>query len=120
MQIDENRLMEVFATCWEEEKEIDEIRESVKNSLESFCEECEAPKKIINAAYAHYKKVASLVNVVLKMYPFIGGYCYTQLTDVELEQNGLYYYDRRPKFDIQKLRDIFGKQPEKAGKNEME
>lgn len=59
MQIDENRLMEVFATCWEEEKEIDEIRESVKNSLESFCEECEAPKKIINAAYTHYKKVAS-------------------------------------------------------------
>lgn len=60
----------------------------------------------------YYKKVASLVNVVLKMYPFIGGYCYTQLTDVELEQNGLYYYDRRPKFDIQKLREIFGKQPE--------
>lgn len=25
------------------------------------------------------------------------GYCYTQLTDVEQEQNGLYYYDRRPK-----------------------
>lgn len=68
----------------------------------------------------YYKKVTSLVNVVLKMYPFIGGYCYTQLTDVELEQNGLYYYDRRPKFDIQKLREIFGKQPEKAGKNEME
>lgn len=25
------------------------------------------------------------------------GYCYTQLTDVEQEQNGLYYYDRRRK-----------------------
>lgn len=25
--------------------------------------------------------------------------CYTQLTDVEQEQNGLYTYDRRPKFD---------------------
>jgi len=27
------------------------------------------------------------------------GLCYTQLTDVEQEQNGLYTYDRRPKFD---------------------
>ena len=25
--------------------------------------------------------------------------CYTQLTDVEQEQNGLYTYDRKPKFD---------------------
>ena len=58
-----------------------------------------------------YKKVSSLVDVVLKMYPFVGGYCYTQLTDVEQEQNGLYYYDRTPKFDIKKLNDIFGKNP---------
>ena len=28
----------------------------------------------------------------------ICGFCYTQLTDVEQEQNGLYYYDRSPKF----------------------
>jgi hypothetical protein len=27
------------------------------------------------------------------------GYCYTQLTDVFQEQNGLFYFDRRPKFD---------------------
>lgn len=45
------------------------------------------------------------------MYPFVGGYCYTQLTDVEQEQNGLYYYDRTPKFNIKKLNDIFGKNP---------
>jgi len=31
--------------------------------------------------------------------PAISGFCYTQLTDVEQEQNGLYTYDRRPKFD---------------------
>jgi len=30
---------------------------------------------------------------------YIMGLCYTQLTDIEQEQNGLYYYDRRPKFD---------------------
>ncbi len=28
----------------------------------------------------------------------IMGFCYTQLTDVEQEQNGLYFYDRRKKF----------------------
>jgi len=30
--------------------------------------------------------------------PHIAGLCYTQLTDVEQEVNGLYFYDRRPKF----------------------
>ncbi len=34
------------------------------------------------------------------------GYCYTQLTDVEQEQNGLYTYDRRPKFNVERLRKI--------------
>lgn len=31
--------------------------------------------------------------------PFIVGFCYTQLYDVEQEMNGLYTYDRKPKFD---------------------
>ena len=30
--------------------------------------------------------------------PRICGFCYTQLTDVEQEQNGLYKYDRSRKF----------------------
>jgi hypothetical protein len=34
------------------------------------------------------------------------GFCYTQLTDVEQEHNGLYYYDRRPKFDLKRLKAI--------------
>lgn len=36
----------------------------------------------------------------------ICAFCYTQLTDVEQEQNGLYTYDRRPKFDVEALRAI--------------
>lgn len=32
--------------------------------------------------------------------PKVFGFCYTQLTDVEQEQNGCYYYDRTPKFDV--------------------
>ena len=37
------------------------------------------------------------------------GLCYTQLTDVEQEQNGLYTYDRRPKFDAEKMRKIMAR-----------
>ena len=36
----------------------------------------------------------------------MGGLCYTQLTDVEQEVNGLYTYDRRPKFDVEIFREI--------------
>lgn len=35
------------------------------------------------------------------------GFCYTQLYDVEQEINGLYTYDRKEKFDCQRLRAIF-------------
>ena len=34
------------------------------------------------------------------------GFCYTQLTNVEQEQNGLYTYDRKPKFDMEAIRAI--------------
>jgi len=37
------------------------------------------------------------------------GLCYTQLTDVEQEQNGLYTYDRKPKFDAKRLAAIMGR-----------
>jgi len=36
--------------------------------------------------------------------PHIAGFCYTQLTDVEQEVNGLYAYDRKPKFPAEALR----------------
>ncbi len=35
----------------------------------------------------------------LLFHPHMGALCYTQLTDVEQEVNGLYTYDRKPKFD---------------------
>ena len=37
------------------------------------------------------------------------GLCYTQLTDVEQEQNGLYTYDRRPKFDAEWIRSVMSR-----------
>ena len=52
-----------------------------------------------------YKRFEGLVSVLLddeRMF----GYCYTQLTDVFIEENGIYYFDRTPKFDLQKIYDI--------------
>ena len=37
------------------------------------------------------------------------GFCYTQLTDVEQEQNGLYTYDRKPKFEPETIRKILSR-----------
>lgn len=38
--------------------------------------------------------------------PLIQGYCYTQLTDVEQEINGLLTYDRQPKVPLEIIRQI--------------
>ena len=39
------------------------------------------------------------------------GLCYTQITDVEQEKNGIYFYDRSPKFDAKRIKAIFDKIP---------
>ena len=41
--------------------------------------------------------------------PGLMGLCYTQLTDVEQEQNGLYAYDRIPKFDPEIFKKVLSK-----------
>ena len=38
------------------------------------------------------------LTAALTDHPQVAGYCYTQLTDIEQEQNGLYKYDRSRKF----------------------
>lgn len=38
--------------------------------------------------------------------PYIFAFCYTQLYDIEQEVNGLYTYEREPKFDMQVIREI--------------
>ena len=43
---------------------------------------------------------------VLLDHPCMLGFCYTQLYDVEQETNGLYTYDRHPKFDMALFRRI--------------
>lgn len=39
----------------------------------------------------------------------VAGYCYTQLTDVEQEENGIYNYDRSNKFDMKRVFEIFSR-----------
>jgi beta-galactosidase/beta-glucuronidase len=46
------------------------------------------------------------LTTALQQVPRLVGYCYTQLSDVEQEENGLYTYDRKPKLDPAKVREI--------------
>lgn len=54
-----------------------------------------------------YARLNGLTSALLDN-PYMFGYCYTQLTDVEQERNGVFTYDRKPKFDAARLRAIFG------------
>jgi hypothetical protein len=37
---------------------------------------------------------------------FVSGFCYTQLTDIEQETNGLLTYDRKPKLNPEDIHAI--------------
>lgn len=50
-----------------------------------------------------YERFERLCGVLLDD-PRMFGYCYTQLTDVFQEQNGIFRFDRRPKFDMRRIR----------------
>ncbi len=52
-----------------------------------------------------YERYRALTNALLDNRNMFG-FCYTQLYDIEQEQNGLYRYDRSPKFDIEAYRAI--------------
>lgn len=56
------------------------------------------------------QKIEEQVDLMISL-PNLSGYCYTQLTDIEQEQNGIYNYDRTPKVTPGKLAKIFGKKP---------
>lgn len=56
----------------------------------------------LEAFLARYK---GLTDVLLDN-PNCFGFCYTQLTDIEQEQNGVFFYDRRPKYDPAVLKAI--------------
>ena len=47
------------------------------------------------------------LTLILTDHPNIAGYCYTQLTDVEQEVNGIYTYERELKFNAERLKKFF-------------
>ena len=61
----------------------------------------ERPKSI-EEFYDRFERLFSILLDDENMF----GYCYTQLTDVFQEQNGIYKFDRSIKFDMDKIRKI--------------
>ncbi len=53
-----------------------------------------------------YGRIEGLTRV-LDENPLMFGYCYTQLTDVFQEKNGIYAFDRSEKFDMERVRANF-------------
>ena len=77
-----------------------------------FLTQPEGPKESWDSMYRIYDSVgagpeleAKVVELMagIAAVPFLAGFCYTQLTDVEQELNGLLTYDRRPKVDPEKV-----------------
>lgn len=54
------------------------------------------------------ERYEALISALLKSQT-VRGFCYTQLTDVEQETNGLLTFDRNPKADIHRIREITAK-----------
>lgn len=52
-----------------------------------------------------YARFAGLTGALLEN-PLMFGYCFTQLTDVFQEQNGVYRFDRSAKLDVSRIRAI--------------
>ncbi|MGN0172393.1 MAG: glycoside hydrolase family 2 protein [Acutalibacteraceae bacterium] len=66
------------------------------------------------------ERISSLTRAVLDCGVF-SGFCYTQLTDVEQEQNGLLTFQREPKLPLKALRAVFAaKEHGTAPKSETE
>ena len=64
---------------------------------------------------AFYQRLEGQIDALIAS-KHVCGFCYTQLTDVEQEKNGVYYYDRRPKLDMKRIKAIFEKIPSRPAK----
>jgi len=75
----------------------------------------DVPEEELDMLYDNYGVVTSSEELLVRYrdlmegiasLPFVSGFCYTQLTDVEQEMNGLLTYDRRPKVDPEEIHRI--------------
>ncbi|HEY6803057.1 MAG TPA: sugar-binding domain-containing protein [Pyrinomonadaceae bacterium] len=75
-----------------------DIPQEKRDMLYQFYASFESPEELVNKYRDLMKGIASL--------RFLAGFCYTQLTDIEQEINGLLTYDRRPKAPPEKFAEI--------------
>jgi beta-galactosidase/beta-glucuronidase len=75
-----------------------EVPAEKRDLLYQFYDSFQQPEQLIEKYRDLMKGIASLV--------FLAGFCYTQLTDIEQEINGLLTYDRQPKISPEKIADI--------------
>jgi beta-galactosidase/beta-glucuronidase len=61
--------------------------------------------RTVSDAEEFLERYREVVSAVLRC-DAVQGFCYTQLTDVEQEVNGLLTYDRKPKMDHARIREI--------------
>jgi hypothetical protein len=82
------------------ESKVSSVNEGAVQSTESWgYGEGEADE---NAFAQRYKDLVELI----KSYKKISGFCYTQLYDVEQEENGFFTYDRKPKLSQSAIEKI--------------
>jgi len=74
------------------------IPQEKRDMLYQFYDSFESPAELVQKYRDLMKGIASL--------QFLAGFCYTQLTDIEQEINGLLTYDRHPKAPPEKFAEI--------------
>ena len=62
----------------------------------------------VGSDHEYLSRLGDLVQSIRSL-PHMQGFCYTQLTDVYQEVNGLLYFDRTPKQPLDSFKQIFGK-----------
>lgn len=99
---------------------LDERRQVVKSWLPIFVSEYGGLKRSVcdenswgygetaKTEDEYFERLEGLTDVLLQN-GSIFGFCYTQLTDVEQEQNGIMTYNRKFKFSPERYKRIFGK-----------
>ena len=72
-----------------------------RDMLYQFYASVESPEQLLEKYRDLMRGIAAL--------KFVGGFCYTQLTDIEQEINGLLTYDRQPKVPPEKIAEMHRK-----------
>jgi len=69
-----------------------------RDLLYQFYASFERPEELLEKYHDLMQGIAEL--------KFLAGFCYTQLTDIEQEINGLLTYERKPKVDVERIAEI--------------